>query len=341
MRYFFAFLDWAKDNPRKILIATIGLVLISILFVTIQRSFASIRVMTVSPQAQNQIPLDQEFIIQFSGEVSGTVLDSIQITPSLAFEASLLKKDLMGRSKTLSIRPVGMVPDASYTVDIPSIKSWLGISSGGLSFSFSTVTTPALLGTAPRDGATQVDVASSITIQFNQPVDLSSVQIDMEPDVPIQKQPAGAASILIVPESWLTEETLYTVTVYGEWTGDLSRSYTGTSSFSFTTTVKKQSQLTEDEQVSQQVEASIIFNQHLQEYLKDPLPKVLAHIPYSTDQYSIDFDHQTREFIIILKQKPEAANTQKALTWLNSQGMTRDILLYRVVPLPVDVSGQF
>src|SRR5205823_11402091 len=109
-------------------------------------------------------------------------------------------------------------------------------------FSFTTDSAPAVTTTTPADGATDVDPATDITVNFNEAVDVttSSFTIDCGGAQTFQVSGSGSSSITLNPDSDLPGATNCTVTavaanISDTDTGDPPDHPASNTSFSFTT----------------------------------------------------------------------------------------------------------
>ncbi|OIP97583.1 hypothetical protein AUK40_03025 [Candidatus Wirthbacteria bacterium CG2_30_54_11] len=336
-----ALISRLKEHPRKTISVALAALGVLLLFLIGRSLLSPVTVTSISPATDEPATLDREVVISFTGAVSAAILDTIEVDPLVSFTTTLTDKDLFGRPRRLVLRPEELLPDSTYTILLPQVKNWVGIAGDDVSFTFSTVLSPRLIGVSPADGATSVSVDSPILLSFDRAVDPLSIQISLSPAIPVTKELQGSTRVSIRPEGLLAEETTYQVTVSGAWTADLAKSYRGTRLFSFATTVKTAAQMTPDEIATEQGRLDMEFNEALMEYLKDPLPDVLYEIPYTTADYTIQFDHTDRTFLIFVKQRPVETGTQRALSWLRSKGLDTATLKYTVVPPAPEGSGQF
>jgi hypothetical protein len=166
---------------------------------------------TASSGSGKMVPVDGSFILETEGDTDAeTVAEFLSVTPE--FTASITKLD----SKTFKIQPASgtLAPGSVYKLALGDPENPVA------SFAFQTESFFAVKSVFPGDLGFNVPVDTGIEVTFTEAVKLEGKPFTLSPAVKgsYSLYPDGR-TVLFLPEKKLAYDTVYTLTVSAEVTG--------------------------------------------------------------------------------------------------------------------------
>lgn len=129
-----------------------------------------------------EVPTEAQILVQFNRSVAPlTLLQESSGTAVLEFDPPLAGVGEWLNTSLYRFRPSDLRRHTTYSVRIPAglTSAAAGVLDSDYRWSFTTVQ-PAILNVTPHDGATSVEVDVPVVINFNEPMDRTSVEAGVE-----------------------------------------------------------------------------------------------------------------------------------------------------------------